>query len=419
LKSLLAGVAAISLPRVARAAGPYRVGVGSSPDPYDATLRAIAASGEWPAARIAGRHVVIKTNLVLGGTAESGGTTSPQTVRALVDRALAANASKVSIVEGGRRGAPFGQCGYDFLRSYDALGRIALVDLNFDAPTVANVPAGLTYRRLYMPQIAVNPDIVFISAAKLKVHVETGVTLSLKNLFGLPPILPYFDATQAEFRSRYVLHDRGVHQAIVDLALVRPIDFSVVDGGWGMEGESPSDGTPVRMDLAVAGSNALAVDRVCSAIMSTPQERAQHFTYAALRGLGPASLDEVSVVGDSFTPHPFLQPRIPPQVWYPRTTPSVFAPGRGDRTTITYRLLEPALVRVQVLRTTDVTPSIAVVRTLRDWSMIPAAGVEALVWDGRDDAGALVAAGTYAVRVQAFLDGVTLFNAGTGWVAAI
>jgi len=77
------------------------------------------------------------------------------------------------------------------------------------------------------------------------------------------------------------------------------------------------------------------------------------------------------------------------------------------------------LVRVQVLRTADVSPSIAVVRTLRDWSMSSAAGVEALVWDGRDDAGALVAPGTYAVRVQAFLDGVTLFNAGTGWVAAI
>ena len=44
----------------------YRVGVGNLADPYAATMRAVEASDEWPASRIAGRTVVIKPNLVSG-----------------------------------------------------------------------------------------------------------------------------------------------------------------------------------------------------------------------------------------------------------------------------------------------------------------------------------------------------------------
>lgn len=416
LKFLLAGFtgAAIS-PRV-RAVSTYRVGVGASSDAYTATMRAVAATGEWPAARIAGRTVVIKTNLVLGMSTESGGTTSAGLVQALVDLALRDGAARVVVIEGGRRGAPFSVCGYDFLRSYDPGGRVALVDLNFEPQTIAVVPDGTAYRYLHMPELVMQPDIVFISAAKLKTHVETGVTLSLKNLFGVPPIRPYYDPAQAEFRSRYHLHDRGVHQSITDLALARPIDFALVDGIWGMEGDAPDLGNPVRMDLAIAGSNALAVDRLCAAIMGTAQDRVQHFTYAALKGLGPASLAEVSPVGDPFTPRAFQQPVLPPHVWVPRASPTTFAPGRGESTAIACRLVHPARVRLQVLRTSDLLPTYTVVRTIRDWTPRPA-GLETAVWDGRDDLGDLAPAGTYAIRAQAETDNTTLFNAATGWVA--
>lgn len=418
LKCLLTGLGLASVPRAARAASGYRVGVGTSTDAYDATMRAVAASAAWPSLAIASRKVVIKTNLVLGGTTESGGTTSVQVVRALVDLALADGAASVAIVEGGRYGAPFSLCGYDFLRTYDPEGRVALVDLNFQPQTIARVPSGGVYRYVHLPALATDPDTVFISAAKLKVHVETGVTLSMKNLFGVPPIKPYYDPAQAEFRSRYHLHDRGVHQSIADLCLACPIDFAVVDGIWGMEGDAPDQGTPVRMDLVAAGSNALAVDRLCAAIMGTPQERVQHFTYGAGKGLGPASLAQVQVAGDPFAPGAFRQPTLPPAVWRPRAIPGAFSPGRGEETTLAFRLVHPSRVRLQVLQTSDLLPANRVVRTLGDWTTRPP-GIETLTWDGRDDEGALVAPGTYAVRAQAETDGTTLFNAGTGWVAVI
>jgi uncharacterized protein (DUF362 family) len=393
------------------------VGVGNSPDAYEATQRAVAASAEWPVARIAGRHVVIKTNLVLGGATEGGGTTSPEAVRALVDLALAAGASQVTIVEGGRRGAPFARCGYDFFRTYDPLGRVALLDLNFDPSTITAVRGGMTYKFLHMPSTVINPNVVFVSAAKLKTHVETGATLSLKNLFGLPPIKPYFDPAQAEFRSRYDLHDRGVHQAIVDLALARPIDFAIVEGIWGMEGDAPDQGVPVRADLVMAGANALAVDRVSAGIMATPQERVQHFTYATIKGLGPATLGEIVVAGDTHAVPPFVQPTLPPQIWYPRVHPESFSVVRGERTTIAFLVADPAPVRVQILRATDIAPALTEICTVRNWSVVATPGVQTATWDGRDNAGAQVPAGIYAVRVQTYTDSVVQFNAGTAWVA--
>lgn len=416
LKVLLSGAGVICARSHARAASSYRVGIGASTDAYSATMRAAAASGEWPSTRIAGRTVVIKTNLVLGMATETGGTTSPFVVQALVDLALRDGASQILIIEGGRYGAPFSLCGYDFLRSYDPDGRVVLADLNAEKRTIARVLNGSVYRFLYLPEIATRADVVFISAAKLKVHVETGATLSIKNLFGVPPIPPYFDPEQAEFRSRYHLHQRGVHQSIADLHLALPIDFAVVDGIWGMEGDAPDQGTPVRMDLVAAGANALAVDRLCAHIMGTPQERVQHFAYAAAKGLGPTTLAGVQAVGDPFTPRAFLQPALPPQVWVPRAFPAAFAPSLGEQTTIAFRLVHESRVRLQILRTSDLLPTAAVVRTLRDWT-VRSPGVETAVWDGRDDDGQVVPAGSYAIRAQAETDGTTLFNAGTGWVA--
>jgi uncharacterized protein (DUF362 family) len=418
LKLLLGSLAGPLFKPELAAAGDYRVGVGSSSDAYTATMRAVAASRDWPAARIAGQTVIIKTNLIMGMSTESGATTSAHVVRALVDLALQADAARVAIVEGGRRGSPFSPCGYNFFRDYDPFRRVSLVDLNFEPTTLAPVPSGYVYRSIYMPRLVLEPGAIFITAAKLKTHGETGATLSLKNQFGLPPIRPYFAPEQDEFRSRYRLHDRGVSQCIVDLNLLRTPDFAVVDGIWGMEGFGPVSGTPVRMDLVVAGRNALAVDRVCLDIMAVPQDRPQHLAYAAGRGLGPATMSPISVLGDAYTPRVFQPPIIPPPVWMPRVVPATFSPGAGDQTMISYKLGAPAQTSLEVLRTSDTNPDITLVRVLRNWALRPA-GIETAMWDGRDGAGDIVPPGTYAIRARARLDETQMFSAGTAWAGVL
>ncbi len=380
----------------------WRVGVGRSPDAYDATARAIDATGEWPATAIAGRKVIIKPNLVGGRTAAEGITTDAEAVRAVVDRTLASGATQVLIVEGGNPAAPFGPCGYDFFRTYDQGGRVTLVDLSSQPLTLVPVAGnGLAYRRIYLPALVADPGAVFITVGKLKTHSEVSVTLSTKNLFGLPPVRVYFLPDAPQYAPRYHLHDRGVHQSIVDLLNARRVDFAVVEGIWAMEGDGPTLGLPIRMDIAVAGRNPVAVDRVCLDVMQLGPDRAQYLAYAAGIGMGPASLSQIDIAGDPYAyPRAFQAPHLPPMLWYPKAVPFVFAPGSGQRTGIGFRLSTAGETCLEILKVTEASPQITLVRTLRDWTPT-APGLITASWDGRDDAGAVVAPDFYLIRARA------------------
>lgn len=395
----------------AYARSPYHVGIGRSSDPYTATQRAVAASQEWPGTGIAGHTVIIKPNLVTPKTASTGATTDPHVVRALVDLALKSGATQVLIAEGADS-AKFTACGYDFFNGYDPAGRVSLVSLADQPTRLVRVPGGLAYRWLYMPALLLQEDVVFITVAKLKTHLDSVVTLSMKNAFGLPPVPPYQDSW---LKGRFAMHKRGVNQVIVDLNLVRPADFAVVDGIWGMEGNGPLSGTPVRPDTVIAGRNALAVDRICLEIMDIPQQSVYHLTYAARSGLGPSDTQTIEVHGDPLISHPFLRPESPPVVEYPKINPKAFVPGANQHTEIVYGVDRTCWTRVEVVRTWELWPTVVPVRTLRDWAVHPAA-VEVLEWDGRDDEGNTVSPGFYTVRVQATSPANGRSSYATNWV---
>ncbi len=392
-------------------ASSYRVGVGKMAIPYAATIRAVEATGEWPSTAIFGKTVVIKPNLVVPMTDDTGVTTDPEVVRALVDLALQDGATQVCIIEGGFDRANFLACGYGFFDRYDP--RVRLIHLNDEPLILSNVPYGMAYHQIYMPQLLLTDDVVFISAAKLKTHFHTNASLTMKNLVGLAPIEMY---NHPGNRERLALHLRGISQVIVDLNLVSPIDFAVVDGIWAMEGEGPTFGDPVRMDMVLAGRNPVAVDRVCLLATRIPQHDVRHLTYAASRGLGPTSLDEIEVVGDPFTPRQFRLPNNPPPiVEYPRAFPHLFAPSAGQTVKIIYWVSLSCLTRVEIVYTSDLLPEVVPIRMLHDWERRPS-GFEVLKWDGRDDNGRVVPPGRYTMRVQAIYNLFGAIAYATGWV---
>ena len=396
-------------------AASYRVGLGRSPsaDPYEATLRAVEASGEWPGAvEIADRKVVIKPNLVVPMTADSGVTTDPEVVRAVVDLALEAGAAQVRIAEGGIDGAHFSACGYDFLDSYDP--RVALVDLTQEPVILAKVLRGMAYHQIYVPELLLGDDVFFISAAKLKTHSHTHATLTMKNLLGLAPVRIYREPPDDQWR--WVMHYRGLSQVLVDLNAVRPIDFAVVDGVIGMEGEGPVQGMPVELGLVVAGRNPVAVDRTCLWATRLPQLGVKHLSYAARRGMGPADMDGVEVLGDPFIPRRFAWPTtLPPLLEYPRVLPSKFVPRDGQEVTIIYRMPFPCRTKVEILLASEFSPEVTVIRTLHDLERRPP-GVQMLKWDGRDDDGRVVPPDRYTARVLANYEEGGTDTYATGWV---
>ncbi len=403
---------------VASPAPPFRVGVGHDPDPYGATLRAIEATTDWTPALVAGRRVIVKPNLVIGSAPETGTVTDPEVVRAVVDLALQGGASEVLIVEAGAQEANFSACGYDFFMNYDPNGRVRLVDLAAEPVVLANVPGGLVYRQMYLPALLFEPDSILVSVAKLKVHLLAQVTLSMKNLFGLPPQIHYL--APGRTTGRYAMHNRGVNEATLDINLVRPIDFAVVDGIWGMERVGPYGGDPVRMDMVVAGQNALAVDLVCLAAMNIPGSRVQHLVYASALGLGPTQRGDIELRGDTIVSgHTFVTPPTLPVVSYPTAHPLLFVPSAGETTSLEFSLVEQGFVKVEIVLTSETNSALTVVRVLRDWTARPA-GPDVLTWDGRNEEGTLVPPGRYGIRVttKSYLAPNLLYTTGMVRVSA-
>jgi uncharacterized protein (DUF362 family) len=144
----------------------------------------------------------------------------------------------------------------------DALLRhgIQCVDLNASRiGAVKNAGNQSMVGAFIMPQEALQADII-ISLAKMKTHHWAGVTLSMKNMFGIMPGAFYG-------WPKNVLHLAGIHESILDInATIQP-DLAIVDGIVGMEGDGPIMGSPKKANVVVIGRNCPAVDATCARIM--------------------------------------------------------------------------------------------------------------------------------------------------------
>src|SRR5436190_11697449 len=131
--------------------------------------------------------------------------------------------------------------------------KIAFVDLNRDDLIKTKLQANYSgLGHLWLPRTVLASDFI-VSMPKVKTHHWTGVTLSMKNMFGIIP------------GSRYgwpknVLHWAGIHESILDIcATVRP-HFVIADAVIGMEGDGPLNGTARRMNQIVLSDDPVAAD---------------------------------------------------------------------------------------------------------------------------------------------------------------
>lgn len=134
------------------------------------------------------------------------------------------------------------------------------VDLN-RAPLVAR-PVGAHYtgiRTLHLPKMLFETDFL-VSMPKVKTHHWAGVTLSLKNLFGVVPGVAYG-------WPKNLLHWHGVSNSIVDLAATVPIHFVVADGITAMEGNGPLLGTSRELHRIILADDGVAADATIAQMM--------------------------------------------------------------------------------------------------------------------------------------------------------
>ncbi len=166
--------------------------------------------------------------------------------------------------------------------------------LDRDRP-VKRTTEGRVLDTFYFPETATENPV--ISFPKLKTHALTTLTCAVKNLFGLQQA-----GTKAHHHVSVSNDPEAFSNLLLDIYMaIKPqIRLNIVDAHIAMEGEGPASGNPVPLGLIIAGEDAVAVDLVSSAIMGwDPQKEVGTNYLAKERGIGPASLDDIEVLGES------------------------------------------------------------------------------------------------------------------------
>ncbi|MEW6440397.1 MAG: DUF362 domain-containing protein [bacterium] len=241
---------------------------------------------------IAGKRVLLKPNLVETSPGAVHINTHPSVVRAAAQAFLELGAREVIVGEGPGHNR-------DTLLLLEESGladvlledRIPFVDLNIDPGyTTPNLGRNSHLKSLTFPTTLQKVDWI-VSLAKMKTHHWVGVTLSMKNLFGLMP-------GSYHGWPKNLLHEAGITECILDITATSKPAFAIVDGIIGMEGDGPIMGTPKHAGVLVMGRNLAAVDATCARIMGVNPYRLKYLAKADGR-LGPIRDADIIQTGET------------------------------------------------------------------------------------------------------------------------
>jgi uncharacterized protein (DUF362 family) len=257
-------------------------------DRYESCPRVIEDGLRLLAPKVRGKHVVLKPNLV-EYKSDVAINTHPMVIAGAIEAIYRLGAATVVVAEGPGhvRDTPFllEECGLaDHLK---AVGRTKFVDLNFDEVTRVPLSTGLTgLRELWLPNTVLAAD-VLISMPKVKTHHWAGVTLSLKNLFGIVPGAVYG-------WPKNILHWQGIDRSIVEIAAAIPIHYVVADGIVAMKGNGPLHGDSTPLGRLILADDPVVADATCCRLMQISPSAVRHLSLARpLGNLGEAVIDQL------------------------------------------------------------------------------------------------------------------------------
>lgn len=298
------------------------------------------------------QRVVIKPNLV---SLRQLSATHIDALRAVLDYVRARYEGSVVIAEGAALDNTFDSFEHFEFDSLASRYEVELVDLNADDVVPVQVyNRHLQPTTLHLARTVVESDLR-ISVGPPKTHDSAIVTCSIKNMvMGTLVnriVAARTDGTEGEDsrlkRSMVLLLDKlvphwvrysglahavmariadnagsdkfAMHQGypIINLNLAKLAPWvwphlAIVDGFLAMEGRGPTGGDPVDWRVALAGTDALAVDALTASLMGFDPQQIGYLSYCHQMGLGEGDVGEIETVGNvipeavrrKFQPHP-------------------------------------------------------------------------------------------------------------------
>ncbi|MHA1714119.1 MAG: DUF362 domain-containing protein, partial [Promethearchaeota archaeon] len=133
---------------------------------------------------------------------------------------------------------------------------------------------------------------LIINLPKIKTHSQCLLTCCIKNMFGTMLL-----ANKPKTHARFPTLDE-FSAALADIYSVSNPQLTIVDGYLCQEGNGPSSGDVVKLDLILAGFNGVALDRVICEIIGFRPEDIVHLQKASEKGLGSLALTDYEILGE-------------------------------------------------------------------------------------------------------------------------
>lgn len=220
-------------------------------------------------------QVLMKINLCLLLGPETGATTDPRVVQALVEWIVEKRPVREIILaesDATHMSADIAYRALGWEKIFKNMTKVRFLNLSKDK--LISVQSERTYiKDLKMSKTYMTCDWL-VDVAKLKTHTEQKITCCLKNIFGAIPR-----------KVKFVFHPR-LTEAICDANSPRIPDFGFIDGLIATENDGPTKGTPRPTGLLMAGNDIVSLDHYASKTMGFNPRNVPHIQLAIKRKMG-------------------------------------------------------------------------------------------------------------------------------------
>lgn len=160
---------------------------------------------------------------------------------------------------------------------------------DFGAGSVVHFPEGKTAHSFYLCNAVQDMD-AMINICKMKTHALERITGAVKNLYGC--ITGVNKATgHAHFPNSEVFADM-----LADLNLCVHPRLHIMDGIVAMEGNGPSSGTPIAMNVLLFSADPVALDSVYAGLIHLDPAQVPTCVSAARAGVGTMDYNEIDIL---------------------------------------------------------------------------------------------------------------------------
>ncbi|MHA1105439.1 MAG: DUF362 domain-containing protein [Promethearchaeota archaeon] len=257
-----------------------------------------------------GQIILLKPNILGAKPPERAATTHPEVVRAVIKWVKQFNPKKIYLCDSSgtaKLGVTENAMKVSGLKAVCDEEGVECIPFEKTERKIYKVPEPLELEEITSSQLLEDVDII-INLPKIKTHGQCLLTCSIKNMFGTILL-----GNKAKIHAQSSRIER-FSAALADIYSVSKPELTVIDGYLCQEGQGPSAGDVVKMDVILAGYDPVALDTVACQITGINPNNVIHLKKAEEKHLGTMAMGEIEILGSSVEEvfRKFKKPKIRP-----------------------------------------------------------------------------------------------------------